>query len=194
MLTYRLTPSLQMRWHYLVVDEGHRLKNAQSRLSDILRSYAARRRLLLTGTPLQNNLQELWALLHFLLPRVFVSADSFDTWFAAPFKVGLTAGALPSYKHAGSVGCGGYGDASLPNVPGDDFRCVLQACDLTHAAYIEVGFAGICVETIPYSCSSSLQLGSLCNSCQQLQCSTPRCGNADDPHRGACSWRALVLR
>lgn len=76
-----------MQWHYLVVDEGHRLKNAQSRLSDILRTYSARRRLLLTGTPLQNNLQELWALLHFLLPRVFVSADSFDTWFAAPFKV-----------------------------------------------------------------------------------------------------------
>ena len=41
-------------------------------------------RLLLTGTPLQNNLHELWALLNFLLPDVFNSADDFDSWFNTP--------------------------------------------------------------------------------------------------------------
>lgn len=39
-------------------------------------------RLLITGTPLQNNLHELWALLNFLLPEVFASAEAFDNWFA----------------------------------------------------------------------------------------------------------------
>ena len=71
----------------LVVDEGHRLKNAESRLADILRSYAFRHRILLTGTPIQNSLAELWALLNFVLPAVFASAETFDEWFAAPFRV-----------------------------------------------------------------------------------------------------------
>jgi len=71
----------------LVVDEGHRLKNAASRLAEALRGYAVRHRVLLTGTPIQNSLAELWALLNFVLPAVFDCADSFDEWFAAPFRV-----------------------------------------------------------------------------------------------------------
>ena len=71
-----------------MVDEGHRLKNAESKLAEILRTYAFKHRVLLTGTPIQNSLAELWALLNFVLPQVFNSSDSFDEWFAAPFKVG----------------------------------------------------------------------------------------------------------
>jgi ATP-dependent helicase STH1/SNF2 len=41
---------------------------------------------LLTGTPLQNNLPELWALLNFLLPRVFGSCEDFEKWFKMPLK------------------------------------------------------------------------------------------------------------
>ena len=41
----------------------------------------SRYRLLLTGTPLQNNLHELWSLLNFLLPEIFSSSDDFDEWF-----------------------------------------------------------------------------------------------------------------
>ncbi|XP_055320960.1 chromatin-remodeling complex ATPase chain Iswi-like [Sitodiplosis mosellana] len=70
-------------WRYLVVDEAHRLKNENNKISTILRSFKSDNRLLLTGTPLQNNLHELWALLNFLLPEVFASADDFDTWFDA---------------------------------------------------------------------------------------------------------------
>ena len=44
--------------------------------------YKTNYRLLITGTPLQNNLHELWALLNFLLPEVFASAEAFDNWFA----------------------------------------------------------------------------------------------------------------
>ena len=78
---------LQPMWELLIVDEGHRLKNAESKLAEVLKSYECRRRILLTGTPIQNSLAELWALLNFVLPRVFDSSDSFDEWFAAPFRV-----------------------------------------------------------------------------------------------------------
>lgn len=71
----------KFNWRYMVVDEAHRLKNEKSKLSEILRECKTANRLLLTGTPLQNNLHELWSLLNFLLPDVFNSADDFDSWF-----------------------------------------------------------------------------------------------------------------
>ncbi|GAU98600.1 hypothetical protein RvY_09726 [Ramazzottius varieornatus] len=69
------------RWGYLVVDEAHRIKNEASLLASVVRTFSSLHRLLLTGTPLQNNLHELWALLNFLLPDIFQSADDFDNWF-----------------------------------------------------------------------------------------------------------------
>lgn len=71
----------KFNWRYMVIDEAHRIKNEKSKLSEILREFKTANRLLLTGTPLQNNLHELWSLLNFLLPDVFNSADDFDTWF-----------------------------------------------------------------------------------------------------------------
>ncbi|EPS45307.1 hypothetical protein H072_718 [Dactylellina haptotyla CBS 200.50] len=68
-------------WKYIVVDEGHRLKNFNCRLVRELEKYPSANRLLLTGTPLQNNLVELWSLLHFLLPQVFNDVESFQSWF-----------------------------------------------------------------------------------------------------------------
>ncbi|ORZ14387.1 SNF2 family N-terminal domain-domain-containing protein [Lobosporangium transversale] len=76
----------KIKWVYLIIDEGHRLKNANSKLFVTLtQHYSSRYRLILTGTPLQNNLPELWALLNMVLPRVFNSAQSFDEWFNTPF-------------------------------------------------------------------------------------------------------------
>ncbi|KAI0218655.1 SWI/SNF-related matrix-associated actin-dependent regulator of chromatin subfamily A member 5 [Lamellibrachia satsuma] len=71
----------KFNWRYLVIDEAHRIKNEKSKLSEIVREFKSANRLLLTGTPLQNNLHELWSLLNFLLPDVFNSADDFDAWF-----------------------------------------------------------------------------------------------------------------
>lgn len=79
--TLQVTAFRRMAWRYLVIDEAHRLKNEDSQFSQNIRALNTEHRLLLTGTPLQNNLHELWALLNFLLPDVFSSSEEFDEWF-----------------------------------------------------------------------------------------------------------------
>lgn len=71
----------KIKWVYLVIDEAHRIKNEQSLLSQIVRLIPTNYRLLITGTPLQNNLHEFWALLNFLMPELFSSSEEFDEWF-----------------------------------------------------------------------------------------------------------------
>ncbi|KAJ7527479.1 hypothetical protein O6H91_16G056700 [Diphasiastrum complanatum] len=73
-------------WHYIIIDEGHRIKNASCKLNAELKHYQSNHRLLLTGTPIQNNLEELWALLNFLLPSIFNSSEDFAQWFNKPFS------------------------------------------------------------------------------------------------------------
>lgn len=68
-------------WKYMVVDEGHRLKNSKCKLLKELKYLPVENKLLLTGTPLQNNLAELWALLNFILPDIFSSHEEFESWF-----------------------------------------------------------------------------------------------------------------
>ncbi|XP_015906861.2 probable global transcription activator SNF2L2 [Parasteatoda tepidariorum] len=76
----------KVRWKYMIIDEGHRMKNQHCKLTQILNThYTAPHRLLLTGTPLQNKLPELWALLNFLLPSIFKCCNTFEQWFNAPF-------------------------------------------------------------------------------------------------------------
>lgn len=76
----------KVHWKYMIIDEGHRMKNHHCKLTQVLNThYVAPHRLLLTGTPLQNKLPELWALLNFLLPSIFKSCSTFEQWFNAPF-------------------------------------------------------------------------------------------------------------
>lgn len=71
----------KLHYKYIVVDEGHRLKNHECRLFKELKTLSTDNRLLLSGTPLQNNLKELWSLLNFIMPDVFGSLDDFESWF-----------------------------------------------------------------------------------------------------------------
>lgn len=73
-------------WKYIIIDEAQRMKDRDSRLSRDLDKFKCQRRLLLTGTPLQNDLQELWSLLNLLLPEVFDNRKAFHDWFSKPFQ------------------------------------------------------------------------------------------------------------
>ncbi|KAI1747678.1 SNF2 family N-terminal domain-containing protein [Xylaria castorea] len=72
----------KMRWQYMVLDEAQAIKSSQSSRWKCLLGFHCRNRLLLTGTPIQNNMQELWALLHFIMPSLFDSHDEFSEWFS----------------------------------------------------------------------------------------------------------------
>lgn len=68
-------------WHHIILDEGTRIKNENIRVAQVVRRLKAKYRLILTGTPLNNNLHELWAMLSFLMPKEFDSSNEFDIWF-----------------------------------------------------------------------------------------------------------------
>ncbi|PFH47228.1 hypothetical protein AMATHDRAFT_68199 [Amanita thiersii Skay4041] len=72
------------QWGYIVVDEGHRLKNMDCKLMKEIKKYQSAGRMILTGTPLHNNLAELWSLLNFVLPDIFDDVDAFQEWFNLP--------------------------------------------------------------------------------------------------------------
>ncbi|CAI8503095.1 unnamed protein product [Hanseniaspora opuntiae] len=68
---------------YLIIDEGHRLKNLNCKLINCLNSLNLKHsnKILITGTPLQNNLIELWSLLNFIMPNIFSDYEEFNKWF-----------------------------------------------------------------------------------------------------------------
>jgi len=68
-------------WYLICFDEAHKLKNTESRTIGLARKINSTRRLLLTGTPLQNDIMELWSLLNFLMPKVFNDSEEFESWF-----------------------------------------------------------------------------------------------------------------
>ncbi|POS83725.1 hypothetical protein EPUL_003138, partial [Erysiphe pulchra] len=80
------------RWHYMILDEAHNIKNFNSQRWQTMLTFNTRARLLLTGTPLQNNLTELWSLLYFLMPSDgtnqgvggFADLQEFQDWFKKP--------------------------------------------------------------------------------------------------------------
>ncbi|XP_052767691.1 chromatin-remodeling ATPase INO80-like [Mya arenaria] len=72
----------RIKWQYMILDEAQALKSSASARWKILLTFNCRNRLLLTGTPIQNSMAELWALLHFIMPTLFDSHDEFNEWFS----------------------------------------------------------------------------------------------------------------
>lgn len=71
----------QLQWQYMILDEAQAIKSFQSQRWKNLLNINCKNKLLLTGTPIQNNLEELWALLHFIMPNFFQSIDNFNKIF-----------------------------------------------------------------------------------------------------------------
>lgn len=72
----------KIKWQYMILDEAQAIKSINSQRWRILLGFKSRNRLLLTGTPIQNNMQELWSLLHFIMPTLFDSLSEFSEWFS----------------------------------------------------------------------------------------------------------------
>ncbi|XP_049787289.1 chromatin-remodeling ATPase INO80 [Schistocerca cancellata] len=72
----------RIKWQYLVLDEAQALKSTNSVRWKMLLGFTCRNRLLLSGTPIQNSMAELWALLHFIMPTLFDSHEEFNEWFS----------------------------------------------------------------------------------------------------------------
>ncbi|KAL1919122.1 uncharacterized protein VTP21DRAFT_2504 [Calcarisporiella thermophila] len=72
----------RVKWQYMILDEAQAIKSSSSVRWKTLLGFNCRNRLLLTGTPIQNSMQELWALLHFIMPTLFDSHEEFSEWFS----------------------------------------------------------------------------------------------------------------
>ncbi|KAJ1306038.1 hypothetical protein OPQ81_010751 [Rhizoctonia solani] len=79
------------KWHYMILDEAHNIKNFKSQRWATLFSFNSARRLLLTGTPLQNNITELWSLLYFVQPDT-ANKQQFEDWFLETMRHAVEAG------------------------------------------------------------------------------------------------------
>lgn len=79
------------QWYYMVLDEAQNIKNSKSKKWQSLVDFKTKRRLMLTGTPLQNDLMELWSLLSFLMPGMFGTSIDFKAWFADPMNKAVTS-------------------------------------------------------------------------------------------------------
>ena len=87
----------------LVCDEGHRLKNPNTKQYRTLTSLNAKRRILITGTPIQNNLMELYACVNFVHPTAFKTQKQFKFVYAEPISKGLIKGASENDRQLASI-------------------------------------------------------------------------------------------
>ena len=72
----------RIKWQYMVLDEAQAIKSSSSQRWKMLLEFKCRNRLLLSGTPIQNSMAELWSLLHFVMPTLFDSHEEFNDWFS----------------------------------------------------------------------------------------------------------------
>ncbi|XP_078044731.1 DNA excision repair protein ERCC-6 [Augochlora pura] len=83
------------QWHYLILDEGHKIRNPQAKVSKAVKEFSTPHRLLLTGSPMQNSLKELWSLFDFILPGKLGTLPAFLEHCVSPITRGGYANASP---------------------------------------------------------------------------------------------------
>ncbi|XP_050457497.1 DNA excision repair protein ERCC-6-like isoform X1 [Cataglyphis hispanica] len=83
------------QWHYVILDEGHKIRNSQAKVSRAVKQFSTPHRLLLSGSPMQNSLKELWSLFDFILPGKLGTLPAFLEHCATPITRGGYANATP---------------------------------------------------------------------------------------------------
>ncbi|GJQ84413.1 hypothetical protein Trydic_g3886 [Trypoxylus dichotomus] len=91
-LKYKVTLT-ELDWHYVILDEGHQIRNPGAKISQAVKKFLTPHRLLLTGSPMQNNLQELWSLFDFICPSLLGTLEVFTEHFSIPIMHGGYANA-----------------------------------------------------------------------------------------------------
>lgn len=117
---------LAKKWGYAVLDEGQKIRNPTARITQLCKQLRTRRRLLLSGTPVQNSLKELWSLFDFACPGKLGTLDSFDAELAAPIRSGGFAGASQAQVQLG-------------------YRCAVALKDLIRPYLLRRTKAAVCV-------------------------------------------------
>lgn len=87
------------KWHYIILDEGHKIRNPDTQVSKLVKTFQTPHKILITGSPMQNSLQELWSLFDFMRPGLLGTYNAFMEHFAAPITQGGYANAT-EYQEA----------------------------------------------------------------------------------------------
>lgn len=90
-------------WNYMVLDEGHLIKNPKAKITQAVKRFASNHRLILTGTPIQNNVLELWSLFDFLMPGFLGAEKVFLDRFAKPIAASRYSKASSKEQEAGAL-------------------------------------------------------------------------------------------
>lgn len=92
-----------IKWNYIILDEGHIIKNGKTRTSVAIKNLVANYRLILSGTPIQNNVLELWSLFDFLMPGFLGTEKQFTARYSRPILASRDPKSLPKEQEAGAL-------------------------------------------------------------------------------------------
>ena len=92
----------QIKWNFVVLDEGHIIRNSKTKLSRAVKQLQCNHRLILSGTPIQNNVLELWSLFDFLMPGYLGSERHFQMRFGRPILQSRDAKSSSKEQEAGA--------------------------------------------------------------------------------------------
>ena len=93
----------KQQWHYCILDEGHVIKNAKAKHTKAVKTIQAHHRLILSGTPIQNNMLELWSLFDFLMPGFLGTEAFFNGRFGKPITSSRGSKSSNKVKEAGET-------------------------------------------------------------------------------------------
>uniref|UniRef100_A0A2A4JRU2 TATA-binding protein-associated factor 172 n=1 Tax=Heliothis virescens TaxID=7102 RepID=A0A2A4JRU2_HELVI len=95
----------KIKWNYCILDEGHVIKNGKTKVFKAIKQVVANHRLILSGTPIQNNVLELWSLFDFLMPGLLGTERQFTARYSRPILAARDAKATPHQLQAGALAC-----------------------------------------------------------------------------------------